>query len=172
MLHGFTLFTTVEGSFIAFPNIQLDVKVWKNCKNPLEAVGGAYKTGKKKGFQFTYDVSELLPYLYEGQHMNLKQIQQFFHTPQDVVDEMHNDITIYLNTDRILEPHAGRGHLASTLRKNLIGYDLEWAKEPDKLTVDCIEIDPVNRAILTKKEGLNLLPQTNYLEQFFLDSIS
>ena len=75
----------------------------------------------------------------------MKKKFHFFPTPPEAIDFVLN-ICTPMNGERIIEPSAGQGHLVEGIQSFCI--------VPNK--IDCIEINPINQAIL-KEKGLNLI---------------
>lgn len=131
---------TIEGQRILLPETHLpDYAVIKNVMaNNL----GRYK---RNGFDFDYDPGELLADLQAGKDVNLKKKFHFFPTPPEAIDFVLQ-LAVPWTGMEVLEPQAGQGHLVEGI--------LEFCTPPAK--VDCVEINPINRAIL-KQKGFNLV---------------
>ena len=133
----------VEGNVIKLPSQNLPnyAEVKKVMQNNL----GKYKGGKTMGFDFTYDPSGLLKALQDGQEVNMKKKFHFFPTPPDAISFVLT-MVMPMNGERILEPSAGQGQFIDGIQN--------FCSVPNQ--IDCIEINPINRAVL-KEKGHNLI---------------
>lgn len=108
--------STVEGTVVKLPNVQLDRKVYQDVAKSLELIGGKWKGGKVMGFVFPTDPSELLEQIAGGEKRNLKKEYQFFATPEALANELVElaGLTYYQS---ILEPSAGQGAIIKAIHR-------------------------------------------------------
>lgn len=148
--------STVEGTVVKLPGIQLDRKTYLTVKKKMELIGGKWKGGKTAGFVFASDPTDLLQSVANGDNRNLKKEYQFFATPPDLADELVElaEIDTY---HTILEPSAGQGALIEAIGR------LPYRTVP----VVCYEAMGTNRDILATKakKGLShILLGNDFLE--------
>lgn len=142
---------TVHGNIIKLPDGQLDRKIYADVKKALELIGGKWKGGKTNGFVFQTDPTELLQQIARGERRNLKKEYQFFATPPELAARMV-EMAELGETDGhgygdILEPSAGQGAIIKAIHKVTDGA----------VTVNCYELMDINRSILEKMTGVNLV---------------
>jgi len=139
----------LEGSSLYLPDYQIPQSVFSKVKRAIEGIGGKWSSSKQ-AFQFQGDPSRLFQRVLNGENIQLdrdyRKDTQFFYTPEPVLDLMEQ--WIYIPRDaRVLEPSAGRGHIAKYLNNKFSGYP--WQ-------LDCCELDPTNRTHL-EEAGFNLV---------------
>ena len=133
----------VEGFVLKLPG-ELDYKgEYIPFKQKMDLIGGKWTGGKVMGFKFATDPNELLG-LVKGDTSKVKKESQFFGTPEHVADFMLSLVSIY-NSDRVLEPSAGRGALVEAIRRNTT------------VDVECYENMEINQVFLKKVEGVKFM---------------
>ncbi len=124
---------------------QLPRSTYDVLKDLIERLGGKWRGGKVSALVFPYDPAPLLAGVLSSGMMPPKNPHAFFPTPQPVVDLALGmvDARCWYGPMRILEPSAGTGAFADALRRmqQSMGDEAQW-------TVDCCEIQPLNRATL------------------------
>lgn len=75
---------------------------------------------------------------------------EFYPTPQKLVDKMLSGIE-FEKVNTALEPSAGKGDIADALKKRLASAHWRWDDKSVGNILDCVEIDPNLRHILTGK---------------------
>lgn len=102
---------------------------------------------------FAYDPTDLLQVVLQVGKYPKANPYALFETPECAIADLCviADIPESEVELKILEPEAGRGAIARFLRKRL-----------PKSSIDCIEVDPINRKIL-QEQGFNLIG-TDFLE--------
>jgi len=136
---------------IKLPEIELDRDVFVEVKKLIQNAGGKWVGGKKQYFAFDFDPEFVLDLLKDGEKPNFKQDNQFFETPYEVIDQMlaYNDFCPYQRGDKdgnFLEPEAGRFAIGKVLHEC----------RPD-IVIDCYELNPYNRQMLSQLPYANLL---------------
>ena len=80
--------------------------------------------------------------------------EDFYPTPIPLIEKMLSGID-WKMIDTVLEPSAGKGDIANYVATKIYeAHDLKWCHDEerfDNYSVDCIEIDPALRAILTER---------------------
>jgi type I restriction-modification system DNA methylase subunit len=137
------------GQKLFLPDYQIPKTDFPRVKRAIEGIGGKWSS-QKQAFQFQDDPSDLYQRVLAGENIQLdrayRKDTQFFFTPKAVLDVMEQWIFIPRDA-RVLEPSAGRGHIAHYLSEQFSGYP--WQ-------LDCCELDPTNRQHLTEA-GFNLV---------------
>lgn len=139
----------LDNNKIFLPDYQIPAGEFPQVKRAIEGIGGKWATSEQAYvFQSTPDT--LFQRICAGETINLERTYrkktQFFWTPKAVLDIIEQYIFI-ARGERMLEPSAGRGAIASYFRDLAPNY--EWQ-------LDCCEMDPENREILQDK-GFNLV---------------
>jgi phospholipid N-methyltransferase len=146
---------TIEGNVIKLPNEQLDRKLYQEVAKSLELIGGKWKGGKVYGFVFSFDPTDLLKEIANGENRNLKKEFQFFATPDDLANELVFQAQIEPN-HKILEPSAGQGAIIKAIQRVF----------ENKQPVDYCETMDINLTFLqkisnTKPVGTDFLKSDN-----------
>ena len=134
----------LENNIYYLPDIQLDRKQYLDLAKHLNFLGGKWKGGKVKGFIFDRDINTIDELL--GNNIQLKKEIQLFETPEEISDELVSLANIK-ETDKILEPSAGRGRIIKSIKKVYKG------------NIDYCEINEVNRDYLDKIDDINFITQ-------------
>jgi hypothetical protein len=136
----------VAGNQVRLPAIRLNKKVYAQVKKLLEDAGAAWSGNKTQAFVFPFTPIRVMEELRSGKRVDLQQDYQFFETPDGVADWLVELADGIRSSDRVLEPSAGRGALVRAIHRS----------NPD-VTVDCYELMPENREILSLMRGIRLL---------------
>ena len=144
-------FCETKDLYIKLPEIELDRNVFVEVKKLIQNAGGKWVGGKKQHFAFAFNPEFVLDLLKNGEKPNFQQDNQFFETPYEVIDQMlaYNDFCPYQRGDKdgnFLEPEAGRFAIGKVLHEC----------RPD-IVIDCYELNPYNRQILSQLPYANLL---------------
>lgn len=111
---------------------QIDRKLYEAANKVLTALGGKW-TRAKKAHIFAEDAAPLIAdVVATGQYVNERKENEFFPTPPAVVAEMERH---FIEAEHGLEPSAGDGNIAVTLRwwcKNLLCIE-----KSEKRAADC-----------------------------------
>ena len=137
---------TLEEGVMKLPNVQLNKKSYSEAKKWIEEAGGRWSGGKIQGFTFPFNPERVFSILNKGERCNLAQKFQFFETPPEVADWLVMIAGGIHKGDTVLEPSAGRGALIKAIHKSC----------PD-IIVDCYEMMPENKEILTKLSGIRII---------------
>jgi len=128
-----------DGNLFFLPEQQLDRKIYQDVNKVLTCLGGKWNR-KFKAHVFESDISGAIDdVLLTGEVISKKQEFQFFETPESVVKQLIELAEIEPG-NKCLEPSAGRGNIAESLRK-IAGENL----------VTCVELMPENVATLVSK---------------------
>jgi len=139
--------TIANGNIIKLPDVQLERSDYMKVKKLFESNGGKWKGGKCQGFLFnTTDVSPILSRLQGGDLTDRKKKFQFFETPMHIAMRLAARLGDIKDSDKILEPSAGRGALVNAVLET-------W---PDHV-IDCYELMEENRDELAKIPNARLL---------------
>lgn len=126
---------TIEGKTLFLPQ-QLDRKTYVKIDKVIKNMGGKWNR-KAKGHLFDEDPSDLLEeVMLTGETVDLQKEYQFFPTPTSLAEVMVTLADIQ-PTDVLLEPSAGKGHIADC-----------FPKENEKIL---IELNEQNVAALKEK---------------------
>jgi len=136
---------TVSGNEVRLPQVQLDKKTYGDIKKTLEKAGGKWTGRKTQAFCFPFNPERIMNDLRAGKKINLQQDFQFFETPDDLADYIVK-LAELKQSDKILEPSAGRGAIIKAIKRTST-YS----------TIDCFEIMPENREILSGLSMINLI---------------
>lgn len=126
-----------QGTTVRINAGQLDRKLYTEVNKALEALGGKWNRAAQ-GHVFTESVDDALEaVLLTGEFVDMKQLTQFYETPHELARKLVGfaDIQVGMN---VLEPSAGKGALLKTLDD----LGLDRTRNPDKLHVAWMELDP------------------------------
>lgn len=137
---------TLEGNVLKLPAVQFNKKSYAEAKKWIEEAGGNWVGGKTQGFTFPFNPERVFSILHDGRRCNLQQEFQFFETPADVADWLVMIAGGIHPDDSVLEPSAGRGALVRAIHRAC-----------SSVIVDCYELMPENRELLSASNGINLL---------------
>lgn len=137
---------TLEDNILKIPNVRLNQKSYAEAKKWIEEAGGKWVGGKVQGFTFPFNPKRVFSILQKGNRCRLQQEFQFFETPSKLADWLVSLVGDIMDTDRVLEPSAGRGAIVKAIHRN----------NPN-VTVDCYEMMPENKEILSSLNGVNIL---------------
>ena len=136
---------SADGNILRLPKIELSREDYLAVKKAIEKNGGKWKGGKTFGFVFTdRDVTDVIDSMLNG-FEDIKKDFQFFTTPSDVADLMVVKLEIK-PYEKILEPSAGNGALINAI-----------IRLHSDITIDCYELNPLNRKVLEKIPNVNVL---------------
>jgi hypothetical protein len=135
------------------PTIQLDRKMYVAVNEVLERIGGKWNRKSKAHVFEDVDPAQLLDLIFQTGEMPPKNPTAFFPTPRILIDEM---LHISNDTERILEPSAGKGAIAEAIRSYCQRYDIT-------AQLDCCEIVPQFRKVL-KEKGFHLVDEPDFLQ--------
>ena len=136
---------SADGNIIRLPQIELSREDYLAVKKAIEKNGGKWKGGKTFGFVFAdRDAADVIDSMVNG-YADIKKDFQFFATPSDVADLMVAKLEIQ-PYEKILEPSAGNGALINAVHR--LHSDI---------TIDCYELNPLNRKVLEKMVNVNVL---------------
>lgn len=137
---------TLKDNILKLPNVRLNQKSYAEAKKWIEEAGGEWKGGKIQGFTFPFNPQRVFSILQKGERVRLQQEFQFFETPSKLADWLVSFVGEIVNTDKVLEPSAGRGAIVKAIHRN----------NPN-VTVDCYEMMPENKEILSSFDCVNIL---------------
>lgn len=136
---------SVDGNILRLPQIELSREDYIAVKKAIEKYGGKWKGGKTFGFVFTdRDAADVIDSIVNG-IADIKKDFQFFSTLSDVADLMVSKLEIQ-PYEKILEPSAGNGALINAV-----------LRLHSNITIDCYELNPLNRKVLEKMINVNVL---------------
>lgn len=134
----------VEGNTLYLPSKDEDViPNYAELRTALLNAGAKYK---RNAFIFNSDAQPLIDRLCSGQSVNIRKEFQFFPTPEDIADWLVELALLKDKDQTILEPSAGQGAIIDAI-----------ARKFPKLSVDCFELMPENRAILEQRSDCFIL---------------
>lgn len=129
--------SSITGSVLKLPGVQLDRKLYLDTKKQLEQFGGKWTGGKTQGFVFNHNAMDIVKkFCAEGEEQNIKKDFQYFETPPALARVMVSLADIGPK-DSVLEPSAGQGAIIKAIN----------AIHP-KLIVCYCELMPLNQRIL------------------------
>lgn len=137
---------TLDNNILKLPNVQFNRKSYAEAKKWIEEAGGKWEGGSTQGFKFDFDAKRVFSILNSGKRCNLKQDFQFFATPDDVSDWLVGLAGGISDHDKVLEPSAGTGSLIKAIHRSC-----------PNVVVDCYELMPENKEILSKLGGIHIL---------------
>lgn len=108
----------IEGANLFLPSGQLDSRLYRQVNDTLERLGGKWNR-KAKCHIFDGNPSVALAEVLDTGKAPAKNALAFFPTPPEVAEQMVRLARLDAEkhrTPRILEPSAGEGHLATTIR--------------------------------------------------------
>lgn len=137
---------TLENNVMKLPQVQFNKKSYAEAKKWIEEAGGSWMGGKVQGFTFPFNADRVFSILHEGKRCNLQQEFQFFATPEEVADWLVMLAGGVHEDEKVLEPSAGTGAIIDAIHRSC----------PDVI-VDCYELMPENKEILSKKDNIRIL---------------
>ena len=137
---------TLEDNVLKLPQVQFNKKSYAEAKKWIEEAGGSWMGGKVQGFTFPVNAERVFSILHEGKRCNLQQEFQFFATPAEVADWLVMLAGGVHEDEKVLEPSAGTGAIIDAIHRSC----------PDVI-VDCYELMPENKEILSKKDNIRIL---------------
>lgn len=137
---------TLEDNVLKLPQVQFNKKSYAEAKKWIEEAGGSWMGGKVQGFTFPFNAERVFNILHEGKRCNLQQDLQFFATPPEVADWLVMLAGGVHDDEKVLEPSAGTGAIIDAIHRSC----------PDVI-VDCYELMPENKEILSKKDNIRIL---------------
>jgi predicted RNA methylase len=137
---------TLEDNVLKLPQVQFNKKSYAEAKKWIEEAGGSWQGGKVQGFTFPFNAERVFSILREGKRCNLQQDFQFFATPPEVADWLVMLAGGVHEDEKVLEPSAGTGSIIDAIHRSC----------PDVI-VDCYELMPENKEILSKKDNIRIL---------------
>lgn len=137
---------TLENNVLKLPQVQFNKKSYAEAKKWIEEAGGTWQGGKVQGFTFPFNAERVFSILHEGKRCNLQQDFQFFATPAEVANWLVMLAGGVHENEKILEPSAGTGAIIDAIHRSC-----------KDVTVDCFELMPENKEILSKKENIRIL---------------
>ena len=137
---------TLENNVMKLPQVQFNKKSYAEAKKWIEEAGGSWMGGKVQGFTFPFNADRVFSILHEGKRCNLHQEFQFFATPAEVADWLVMLAGGVHEDEKVLEPSAGTGAIIDAIHRSC----------PDVI-VDCYELMPENKEILSKKDNIRIL---------------
>ena len=136
---------SADGNILRLPKMELSREDYLAVKKAIEKYGGKWKGGKTFGFVFANrDAADVIDSMVNGV-ADIKKDFQFFATPSDVADLMVAKLEIQ-PYEKILEPSAGNGALINAV-----------LRLHSDITIDCYELNPLNRKVLEKMANVNVL---------------
>jgi hypothetical protein len=137
---------TLEDNVLKLPQVQFNKKSYADAKKWIEEAGGSWQGGKVQGFTFPFNADRVFSILHEGKRCNLQQDFQFFATPPEVADWLVMLAGGVHEDEKVLEPSAGTGAIIDAIHRSC-----------KDLVVDCFELMPENKELLSKKSNINIL---------------
>lgn len=137
---------TLEDNVLKLPRVQFNKKSYAEAKKWIEEAGGSWQGGKVQGFTFPFNADRVFSILHEGKRCNLLQDFQFFATPPEVADWLVMLAGGVHEDEKVLEPSAGTGAIIDAIHRSC-----------KDLVVDCFELMPENKELLSKKSNINIL---------------
>lgn len=137
---------TLENNIMKLPQVQFNKKSYAEAKKWIEEAGGSWQGGKVQGFTFPFNAERVFNILHEGKRCNLQQEFQFFATPPEVADWLVMLAGGVHEDEKVLEPSAGTGAIIDAIHRSC-----------NDLVVDCFELMPENKELLSKKSNINIL---------------
>ena len=139
----------LDDNKIFLPEYQIPASDFPQVKRAIEGIGGKW-ISQQQAYVFSDNPDVLFDRIRQGEAINLERAYrkrtQFFWTPRPVLDVIEQYIHIARN-DRVLEPSAGRGAIATYFRDLYSAYN--WQ-------LDCCELEPDNRQHL-EEQGFNVV---------------
>ena len=137
---------TLEDNVLKLPRVQFNKKSYAEAKKWIEEAGGSWQGGKVQGFTFPFNADRVFSILHEGKRCNLQKDFQFFATPPEVADRLVMLAGGVHEDEKILEPSAGTGAIIDAIHRSC-----------PHVIVDCYELMPENKEILSKKDNICIL---------------
>lgn len=130
---------SADGNVLRLPKMELSREDYLAVKKAVEKNGGKWKGGKTFSFVFSdRDAADVIDSMVNGS-------ADIFATPFDVADFMVSKLEIQ-PYEKILEPSAGNGALINAV-----------LRLHNDITIDCYELNPLNRKVLEKMANVNVL---------------
>lgn len=140
----------ITNNSLSFP-VEISSKIYKKAKSMLSNIRGEYVGKAENGrFEFPFNPADIIEKFLETSEWPKKNPYALFPTPRCIIDyaieytyagaQMWSGCKIV----RILEPSAGRGDFIDEIVKDFKKHGIAYE-------VTCVEIDPVNIAILKNK---------------------
>lgn len=143
--------STIEGTLVRLPPVQLSRNEYLDVKKALELIGGKWKGGLTKAFVFPSDPRPLVEKILAGEKItSAKKEFQFFPTPADLARYLV-DLAQPKPGEKILEPSAGQGAIVKAI------VDRFRAEHGSTPIVDCYELMDLNSSILAKVDGARIV---------------
>lgn len=146
----------VDDNIVRLPKEQLND--YAGLKKLLIKATGKYK---RNTFEFPMPAGPIISTLLNGKIIDFKKEFQFFATPENVAEEMMNEVLGY--PDRILEPSAGHGALIDALlniRPNSTVHALELSELNYEVLRD--KYDYFNQVKVAQGDFLELTDKHEY----------
>lgn len=137
---------SLENNVLKLPKVQFNKKSYAEAKKWIEEAGGSWQGGKVQGFTFPFNAERVFNILHAGKRCNLQQDFQFFSTPPEVADWLVMLAGGIREDEKVLEPSAGTGAIVDAIHRSC-----------KDVIVDCFELMPENKEILSKKYNINIL---------------
>ena len=137
---------TLDNNVLKLPQVQFNKKSYAEAKKWIEEAGGNWQGGKVQGFTFPFNADRVFSILHEGKRCNLQQEFQFFATPPEVADWLVMLAGGIHEDEKVLEPSAGTGAIIDAIHRSC-----------KDVVVDCFELMPENKEILSKKGNIRIL---------------
>lgn len=137
---------TLEDNILKLPKVQFNKKSYAEAKKWIEEAGGSWQGGKVQGFTFPFNAERVFSILHEGKRCNLQQEYQYFATPPEVADWLVMLAGGIHEDEKVLEPSAGTGAIIDAIHRSC-----------KDVVVDCFELMPENKELLSKKSNINIL---------------
>lgn len=137
---------TLTDNVLRLPAVRFNKKSYAEAKKRIEEAGGQWQGGKVQGFIFSFNADRVFSKLHAGERCNLQQDYQFFATPPEVADWLVMLAGGVNDKDKVLEPSAGTGAIVDAIHRSC-----------NEVIVDCFELMPENKEILSKKDNIQIL---------------
>lgn len=130
--------SSIDGNKLFLPPTQLERSLYVKVDKALKAIGGKWNRSAK-AHVFDSDPADVVEQLLQtGEVIDAKKEFQFFETPTELAEQLVAAAQLS-EADRVLEPSAGKGRIASLIPG-----------------CDVIELNPDNRKYL-QENGFNLI---------------
>ena len=120
----------VEDNKLYLPNVQLERKLYMAVNKVLEAIKGKWNRGAKAHVFESSPADIIDEILLTGEYVDEKKEFQFFETPTELAERLV-ELADINEGERVLEPSAGKGRIASLMPG-----------------CDCVELNEANKAYL------------------------
>jgi phospholipid N-methyltransferase len=135
----------IGANVVYLPNIKEGML--SNYADVRKAFLNAGATYKNNTFIFPNDAKPYIDRLMGGESVSIKKEFQYFGTPERLADRLV-ELADIQQSDRVLEPSAGQGAIVNAIYRNNPNRNKQ---------IDCCELMDVNRGILEKIEGVNII---------------